>query len=107
MDYEGVKNYLISIGAELLTEDRFVKRWRSIMGDEYYMHPFGCLSCGRANGEEDFTDILFVIYPDKLPDHGAKEINWQTLGIGGPDGLRYTSIGCCKFCGQCDIYTDF
>ncbi|GAI69351.1 unnamed protein product [marine sediment metagenome] len=107
MNYETVKEYLSSIGAELLTEDQFAERWRPIMGDEPYIHPYGCLNCGKANGQDDFTDVLFAIYPDKLPDHRDKEMNWQTLGFGGPDGLNFTSIARCKFCGQCDIFPDF
>ena len=104
MNYEKVKDYLTSIGAELLTEDQFAERWRAVMGDEPYLHPCWCLSCERAKGEHDFTDVLFAIYPDKLPDDRDKEITWQTLGIGGLGGLEYTSIGRCRFCGQCDVY---
>ncbi|GAI71772.1 unnamed protein product [marine sediment metagenome] len=107
MDYEMVKEYLTSIRAELLAEDQFAERWRVAMGDETYMHPYGCLACGRANGQHDFNDVLFAIYPESLPNDGDKEINWGVLGIGGPDSLRYTSIGRCKFCGQCDVEPDY
>jgi hypothetical protein len=107
MDYEKVKEYLTSIGAELLPESEFAERWRVIMGSEPYMSPYGCLSCGEAEGKKDFTDVLFVIYPDELPDERGRAINSQLLGIGGPAGLSFTSIARCKFCGQCDIYPDY
>ncbi|MBA7688081.1 hypothetical protein ES703_96557 [subsurface metagenome] len=107
MNYEAVKEYLVSIGCELLPEAEFATRWRAIMGDEPYLSPYGCLACGEANGIDDFSDVLFVIYPDKLPDDGEKEINWGYLGIGGPEGLQCSSIGRCNFCGECDIFHDF
>lgn len=107
MEYERVKEYLTSIGAEFLTEDQFIERWRAVMGNEPYMFPCGCLDCGKAQSQGDFTDVLFAIYPDKLPDDGDEEMNWQTLGYCGGGGLHFTSIGRCKFCGQCNVYHDY
>lgn len=107
MDYEKVKKYLLSIGAELLTEAQFAERWRAVMDDEDYMRPYGCLACGQAYGFDDFTDVLFAVYPKHLPDDRDKEINWQTLGVSDAGGIQFTSIGRCKFCGACDIHPDY
>ncbi len=104
MDYNKAKDRLTRLHCEFLTQDELFARLRQLGRDDTYFHPYGCLYCGRAHGQNDFTDILYAIYPTKP---GTDDLLYDydgELGIALGDKLAYTCIARCKFCGDCSIF---
>ncbi|MBA7533459.1 hypothetical protein ES705_25699 [subsurface metagenome] len=106
MDYGEAKKRLTKWGCEFLTKDELLARIRQLKMDEVIFHPYGCLGCGQANGEDDFTNILYAVYPTKPGTDSLSGGYEGELGITLGGKLTYTTIARCKFCGACDIYSD-
>jgi len=106
VDYDEAKDRLTKLGCEFLTEDEFEARLREVGHNDSYFFPFGCTACGQAFSKNDFTDVLYAIYPTD-PETGKVLVEYdEELGITLGDKLAYTNIGRCKFCGQCDIFAE-
>jgi len=104
MDYDKAKDNLTKLHCEFLTQDELFSRLRKLGLSEIYFHPYGCANCAQANGQHDFTDILYAIYPTKP---GTDQLLYDydgELGITLGDELAYTTIARCKFCGDCSIF---
>ena len=104
MDYDKAKNKLTKLHCEFLTPDELLARLAKLGHDQTYFYPYGCLNCGQANGEDDFTDILYAIYPTKPGTDDLLYSYDQQLGITFGGKLAYTTIARCKFCGDCSIF---
>lgn len=56
-------------------------------------YPYGCLNCGKAEGEEDFDEVRYVIYDDDFDRKKAYRL------FGGPIG----TLAKCSYCGHSEI----
>ena len=102
MKYEKAKQALIKLGVKFLTETEL----KSLCKADTYFFPYGCLHCGKAQGETDFTDILYVEF-SKSPNY--EEINhWvqEHSGVSSTGDCEYTIIARCRFCGHSDILVE-
>lgn len=81
-------------GYALLTKEELAKRI-----DEDLWIAFGCVQCGRAYGEKDFTEILYVILPENYDEREAVELFNLSHG-----SIPYGIIAKCKYCGHSDVF---
>ncbi len=65
-------------------------------------YPYGCLNCGKAEGEEDFDEVRYVIYDD---DFDEKEVS-QLFGVAGYGSAPYGQIAKCGYCGHSEIFPE-
>ena len=84
-------------GYELITKEELAKR----IGEDLWI-ACGCLQCGIASGEKDFTEILYVIFPENYDEREAQRL----FGVMG-GSIKYGIIAKCKYCGHSEVYTDW
>lgn len=93
MKYDTAKRQATKLGAKFLTEGEL----EVLINSHDHFFPYGCLNCGKAHGESDFTDILYFMI-----DNGGLEAWAQRNGGSGGYGM----IARCRFCGHCDIFAE-
>lgn len=91
-------------GYRLLSKDEFL-RFAKRAGEYGYFYPYGCLHCGRAEGEKDFEEIVYIILPDKLSDKEEQEVTELWGIVSG--GFNYTLAAKCRYCGYSEIFSEF
>jgi len=87
-------------GYALMTREEFTKLLIRA-GDTIIYIAFGCVHCGRAYGEKDFTEIFYVVYPEKYDEEEAQGL----FGDGG-GAISYGIVAKCRYCGHSEVYSE-
>lgn len=98
MKYQEAKETLLKYGVKWLTEDEIKK----IVGEFPLMIPCGCLRCGHAHSEDDFTEILYFLCENENIVDWVLDNSGEMVSLGD-----YSVIACCRKCGHTDLYRDF